>query len=111
MEKLKLNNEQKTQCIAHYKRMIDWAKTQDPGGKASLYYMKEATHERWTNTYCKLCIDYDTHCAYCPMSAIDQCCMEQDSIWKAMGRSYYWGEWLIHAEELLELFKDAEVTE
>lgn len=60
----------KQQAIEHYKRMIEWAKTQPLRGLPNSNFMKKEIKEAWFHIdciYCKRYINYNVPCPKCPL--------------------------------------------
>lgn len=101
---------------AHWQRMIDWAKTQDPSDLVNRYSMKNAIGEVWYADDCAHCEAY--HCegnllkswSRCPLNPFKffrkryiRCC---DGLWNEVNISWDWETWIRAAEKVLEYIRE-----
>jgi len=112
-------NTTKQEAIAHYERMIKWAKTQPPGNriryKHSVSIMFVAIGEDWYGKNCVYCQKYIKYSSSstnkpCPLTSYvipycddKSCC---NGLWIKMNNSTTWKEWIINAEKVLEYIKE-----
>ena len=95
----------KRKTIAHYNKMIKWAKKQNPDESKSKELMYVKIKQNWTGLSCFYCsVYYDSFgdCfGTCPLSASedDSCC---NNLWEIMDKSRTWGEWIENAEKVLD---------
>ena len=111
----------KKDAIAHYKRMIKWAKTQPQRGEWPEYdVMSDNIHEDWYALHCSYCAKFMSHeddvynpCYLCPLSLfkeksfpIDEgkiCC---NGLWAKINEAKTWSTWIKRAEKVLEYIKE-----
>jgi|WetSurMetagenome_2_1015567.scaffolds.fasta_scaffold06273_5 hypothetical protein len=96
------------QSNAHYERMIAWAVQQEPYKEVSPGSMQYALQEKWTGSYCPLCIKAGA-CHRCFLSCAGVDCAATP--WYKMNASRIWRTWVKHAVEeqnlLNRLFAEA----
>jgi len=92
--------------IAHWERMIAWAKKQPKKDAPSGEVMETAIGEHWGNKYCALCKEYlgIGTCRDCPLAKKYGECgsYSYNNAWYFVAGSRMWGEWLKNAERMLE---------
>lgn len=94
--------------IAHYKRMINWARIRDKKEMTSYYGMSKGLGEVWQGHYCLYCsINLNGfRCNKCPLQGKNgdssTCC---DGLWVKMHKSMTWGEWVKNAKKVLKYIK------
>jgi len=91
--------------IAHWERMVQWAKEQPKEDNTDYLYMFRKIKEGWYGDYCALC-HYAEICDNCPTTkASHPECNSMRSTWKKVSNSKTWGEWVKNAEKMLKLLK------
>jgi hypothetical protein len=100
------------ESVKHYSKMIKWVKKQDQNLSLDSKKMYKEIKKDWSNTYCPCCQNYNiaTHFLYrcrldCPMIINRKRCISLGHPWNKMFYSVTWGEWLIHANKMLDLIK------
>lgn len=100
----------KKAAIKHYKKMIKWAKKQDPHKIVLETDMKKAIGEDWHGSSCPYCLHFNAIktiyiCWRCPLSGgpDDSCCCGR--LWHDLNASHYWGLWVKNAKEVLKYIK------
>jgi hypothetical protein len=98
------------EAIAHYERMIAWAKTQIGSDISSRVKMGEELNEVWNSEDCPYCKTFaflrikgkkDSHaCGWCPLYT---CC---ETEWQMLIQTKTWKEWIEQAEKVLEYIKE-----
>ena len=93
--------------IDHWKKMIEWVKKQPPENRTNYPLMMDTLKMGWGSIHCHLChlyADFNTKCTHCPLQIkFGVCCGDDvDNEWARIDTSRIWGEWLAHAEVLLE---------
>ena len=87
--------------IGHWTRMIDWVKTQPKNDWTNRNYMDSKINESWYSSDCALCKickdEYGDKCNKCPLYESGNRCSNDISIWKKIGYSSTWKEWLYWA--------------
>jgi len=95
------------ESIAHWKRMISWARRQDQPGKPDAYVMYAAINEDWFGDFCPLCgRTYDAGCDSCPLSLSGNNCNNNGSSWNVVDNSETWEEWIANAELMQNALKN-----
>ena len=96
----------KRKAIAHYKRMIKWAKTQNPRARADIVKMSYELKDCWSSDECVYCEEY-IFCGECPLASpnweIEGCC---GGLWDKMDDARTWKTWIKYAEQVLEYIKE-----
>jgi len=97
--------------IDHWKKMINWAKTQIPDQRVTGWKMFKEIKETWSSDDCPLCqaffhldvTDYDL-CKHCPLRVIFGSCNKKQEMnaWQDVSNAKTWGEWLEAAEVMLQ---------
>lgn len=85
-------------AIAHYDRMIAWAKTRPEKGIKAFMQMRLTIGEEWGGGYCPYCNTYHIslgNCGACPLGDDDNCC---GGLWWKLNAAETWGEWIVAAE-------------
>ena len=97
-------------ALAHYHRMLEWAKLQNPNDCISMPKMQRAIHEVWGVTNCCYCSIYrrwtynnTQSCTTCPLRSDKGCC---DGYWRGMSRAYTWAEWVAGAEDVYKYIEE-----
>ena len=89
----------KQEALAHYDRMIEWAKKQNQSIECRPGIMLEAISEQWYGPFCSYCQKYFGICSECELTRenviLFDCC---NGLWRKMTKSLTWGEWVINAE-------------
>lgn len=82
--------------LAHWRRMIVWAMTQDPQDRASRMAMKGEIGEIWTSDHCPLCSKYmyGSFCRRCPLRLEYGACGGLRNAWNSVNEAETWGEWI-----------------
>jgi len=93
--------ELKEQALAHYARMIKWAKRQRADDKPRSGTMHLEIGESWGAKDCAYCASFD-RCLACPLYTHFGCC---NGLWEAMKAATTWGEWLKCAHKIVEYIK------
>lgn len=108
MNKAKLQKDIKLldESIAHWDRMIRWARTQPQDGKVYDEYMFDEIKERWNADYCSLCLEYYDSCEGCPLREAGNYCEDDCSAWRAVCCSAKWDKWVEKAEEMLAVLEN-----
>ncbi|KKL05768.1 hypothetical protein LCGC14_2602740 [marine sediment metagenome] len=94
--------------IAHWERMIEWAKKQPSNNNASILEMEDSINESWRGAYCNYCIKYHSsqseNCTKCPiMLKYNKKC--EDIGWAKAAFSKNWKQWIVNAGSFLEKLK------
>jgi len=113
------NERVKKHAIAHYERMIEWAKKQNksenPEENPCYEKMEKELGEDWYAEYCPYCQEYKNlvnyYCCDCPLQEENpikpgtesNCC---DGLWLDMSRAESWGEWIEKAKKVLQYIKE-----
>ena len=89
----------RTRALAHYKRMIKWARTQPETDSVNALLMHKAIKETWGAIYCPYCVSYaGVACNLCPLyklsSSGSHCC---GGWWNKMDRAPTWKSWIKYA--------------
>lgn len=89
----------KKQAIAHYDRMIEWAKKQNPDKEQFASDMREELNETYDARSCSYCIANKFDCELCKLSGINIgiCC---NGLFFKMCLALTWGEWIERAKEV-----------
>jgi len=98
----------KKESIEHWKAMIEWVREQDENKRPNPLRMERKIKMNWMAEYCPYCIKYYAryyYCPDCPISKSGNCCNDKNSIWRMIYESQTWGEWLIHANDMLLLLE------
>jgi len=97
--------------IAHWERMIKWAKKQNHYNFVNKNEMMNEIGECWDSRYCDLCIKYNKNrCAKCPLKRkYGGCIMRTDNLWFSVATSRIWDEWIDNAKDFLKQLKSLEV--
>lgn len=89
--------------VAHWERMIAWARAQEPDSSYSSYEMQDDIGESPTGSFCALCeVCYDsttedeTSCEGCPCPRCD----DFESPWKTARHSPTYKEFVVNATEM-----------
>jgi hypothetical protein len=109
----------KEKTIAHYKRMIEWAKTQPAKNPIKYQAMYRAIGEDWFSTSCLYCKEHSkssdkqafpgifvTSCGDCELSGEQKlssyCC---DRLWMKLNAASNRKEWVKAAKKVLKYIK------
>lgn len=103
----------KKETLEHYKRMQEWAKTQDLKNPVNYGDMYRAICENWGEEDCSYCSEYyladdNRECGECPLNKSESgksayCCA---GLWQRMNSSYSWKGWLEYSEKIVEFIKE-----
>ena len=97
------------ESIEHWTRMIDWVKKQPKNNWTNFYRMESEINELWYANDCVLCKIYKTEygldCNKCPLYKLGNGCLNSNSIWKKIGYSSTWKEWLYWAYRMRSTLK------
>lgn len=95
------------ESIAHWERMLKWARQQKPLYKADSLEMKESLGESWDGSDCPLCKNY-RFCKGCPLfeQQGDVCDGFNNTAWSKIHKSRNWSEWVINAVRMIETLKN-----
>lgn len=112
---LKLRKTALPRTIAHYQRMIAWAKEKEKEGRTvpNSDTMEEELGESWEGDYCPLCDAYfeynadgvyvsESGCKACPLFLAHGHCRINE--WYQLCRATTWTAWIEHATTLLNKF-------
>ncbi len=93
------------ESIAHWKRMIKWAKKRDPMESCYAQEMLRSIEEDWFSDFCPLCKKYsgfcDNFCSGCPLDIFFITCEGAKSKWMELrNRSEIWMEWIYYAKRV-----------
>lgn len=93
-------------CIAHWERMIKWARMRKGGSPEIRYFeMKDEIGEHPTSEYCALCkMFFRDKCAGCPLGT----CEDTDSLYQKVMHTETWGAWVLAAKKLLARLREIE---
>ena len=99
-------NKLQKDAIAHYNRMIKWAKTQSQDISPHPIAMKFEIGEMWGSDDCSYCMTY--RCDDCPLSKFTGpeffgCC---NKLWRKMDTASTWSEWIEYAKKIKQYIKD-----
>lgn len=88
-------------AVAHYDRMIRWAKDQLGDRAADSDEMFREIGEWWGGEDCPYCEAFKNTgaCTICPLRAPGGCCA---GLWRWLNRSRNWHDWIIEAEKVKE---------
>ncbi len=95
------------QSIDHWKRMIEWAESQDPTEVAEHHRMEQEIAESWYSDDCPLCKRFllgpDEPCEGCPLRVAFGNCSDSHAMnaWPNIRWARTWDEWLEAAEVML----------
>jgi len=94
----------KRQALAHYDRMIAWAKTQHPNSYPSKERMDRKIGEHWQGRFCAYCCYYNTDCRSCPLSPspFGGCC---GALWHLLNAASNWKLWIKAAKKVRAYIK------
>lgn len=92
----------KDEAIAHWDRMIVWAKKQNPNETAYSFKMWREIDENWSGEYCALCKLFPGACSKCPMPVK---CSSDNSVWAEVYSASTWGEWVTAADKMPETLR------
>lgn len=111
------------ETIAHWERMIAWARARTNYYITSIpplceFEMFEAIKESWYSDSCPLCalfyyVQNDVCSEKCPIfQAYGECGEEEatDNLWLNVEDSESWYEWVINAKKFLEQIKDLQIV-
>jgi hypothetical protein len=92
--------------LAHYDRMIEWAKIQHPSGLVKIRHMKNDLGESWGGDYCEYCnkfyiyieMDASETCSFCPLANSQKYCCNE--LWQKMSLSHTWKTWINYATQV-----------
>lgn len=95
------------EALAHYERMIKWAKTQPKKADVSEHDMVSAIKEAWSADYCPYCKKMTgKSCRLCPLCRpsaktlyLGACC---GGLWYKLDLAETWGEWLKYATKIYD---------
>lgn len=99
-----MNNETMTvlqkETIKRHKKMIEWAKKQNPNDYPDPFLMAEGTGHTWESDS-PYCIYFDYDCEECPLIGrmSGYCC---SGLWETMSVSSTWWEWIFWAKLIIE---------
>jgi hypothetical protein len=115
MDQVFITPELKAQTLAHYKRMINWARTQNPATEATEMAMMRAIGETWIAEFCPICqsavraVRAGRHsqldCFVCPIGSapfhrnIGGRLGCDHTPWMQFSGADTWAEWIIIAEQ------------
>jgi hypothetical protein len=100
--------------IAHWERMIAWAKRQPRSAKVSPVKMRDEIAETWDGVHCSLCRLFRCDCISCPLERFYGHCgsLYTENAWAAVARTWAkksgpqtWRTWLKHANVMLNQLK------
>jgi hypothetical protein len=102
------------ESIAHWKRMIKWAKTQPVRSKKYIAEMSRYINESPSIWDCSLCTKYISRtcstyiCSNsCPLiKNYRLSCFHDDSLYHKVADTKTWGAWVKRAEKMLRALKD-----
>jgi len=93
------------ETIAHWDRMIDWAKKREKRWMVSRGDMCYDVGENWRGEHCPLCVKYkaDYVCGKCPLlEKYGRCGYGRKNLWLKVHLSETWGTWVKNAEKFRE---------
>jgi len=111
----------KKEALAHYNRMIKWAKEQNKLDQPSSTLMLTMLEENWQGAFCKYCTTFrEQNAAFifnccehneygiCPLNINTEktstyCC---DGLWIKMAKSETWEEWIVNAKLVKNYIKE-----
>lgn len=96
-------NKLQKDAIAHYNRMIKWAKTQSQNSTPLSHVMNMEIKEGWGGADCSYCRAYLENCDDCSLSKSYRCCNE---LWYKMDVAKTWSEWIKYAQKIKQYIKD-----
>lgn len=102
------------ECIAHWKRMILWARLTQPELAAPWdYVMHQYLGEHWKGEFCSLCHVYadkeKIKCTNCPLYKVGHWCdrvSRHGNVWAQVNRAPDWLSWLRYAGLMLQLLQN-----
>lgn len=113
--------EEKREVIAHWEKMITWAKSttqQDVDeyfehwdfSDKLFFMMEKELGENWSETYCVYCKKWNTYdsCPACPLAKAGYCCTDDDSLYYKLLDAESLSEWIESAEKFLEILMEVE---
>jgi len=92
-------------AIAHWERMIRWAKKQNKKEFPSLFSMSNDIKEAWKGKDCELCKQFQNKadgCSNCPLYKKYNNCNTVHNLWFAVSFSRTWKEWVKNAKKFLK---------
>ena len=95
-----------TQSIAHWERMVAWAKGQGDSRIGGYGYgpMCAELNESPTGLYCALCKINHDFCYGCPLDTVGNCNLD-DSLYRMAYYSVYWPDFVKHGKRLIKQLK------
>jgi len=107
---MKLTKKEQTavlKTIAHWTRMIQWAKKQPETGRVSRWRMERKIKESWYADDCDLCALADSCCRHCILWRIpgDKNCATYGSPWRTVAAQLTWGPWVRAAMVMKRMLK------
>jgi len=93
--------------IEHWKRMIEWVKTQNLKDPICSSLMKININENYYGSNCPLCtifFKYKGDCNRCPLNIKYGECMKghEKNTWNSIVSSKNWKEWLKHSKTMIK---------
>jgi hypothetical protein len=99
--------------IAHWERMIAWAKMEPEEEPPAEGYMRARLGENWYSYSCALCKMFGhpsqagiCGSVSCPLALMGQKCSDDGSCWESVSEAATWREWISHARRMLGLLRD-----
>lgn len=92
--------------IRHWRRMVRWAKKQDPDSRKWSVVMMEEIGEFWSDHHCALCQEYEeSDCRGCPLSEIGECCHKYNSAYDVVACADTWGGFVNAGKNMIRVLK------
>lgn len=95
----------KEETLAHYHRMIEWAKEQDPSGNAYSEFMYQELGESWLAHSCPLCKLHQYKCESCIVYYSTKMYGCRGTPWNSLDTCIQWGDWIDAALEEVEFLE------
>jgi hypothetical protein len=114
----------KKETLAHYDRMITWAKKQNELDQPNDKLMLSLLNETWKGFFCKYCIYYsgffdEQNTSFCKNNTYGNCPLNPNKanfkktsmyccngLWSKMNRSKTWEEWIVNAKLVKKYIKE-----
>lgn len=99
-------SQKKKDALAHYRRMIKWAKKQPKRQPPHREIMRGEIGEEWHGADCVYCVEEKGKCMFCVLNggaAAFNCC---NGLWYKMATAGSWESWIYYAEKIVQYIKN-----